>query len=242
MGGTGLGMGSMGSFGSTLGYGATGGGSPSANTTAAVTNPGTGKLEAYDPTTMTTQTKPITPPAGPINAVGMSSSGVPDYVSNWLAGGGGGVAPTSTNMGGFANSEQSTKGTLFHPTLVPRHTATTSGTPTGTPTTGGTLPATTPTPAASTPATAGITQVPGSGLPQGGFQQPLFVNDQWQGGTGTSQPVATPALGSGFQPQFAAPIFTDGKGNFFSDPQGKVPLGANAAQQAKNSMGLWGHV
>lgn len=232
MGGSGLGMGSMGAFGSTLGYGNVGGGSPSANTTAAVTNPGSGKLEAYDPSTMTTQTKALTMPGGPINAVGMASSGVPDYVSNFLQQGGSGTMPTSTNQAGFANTEHSVAGDLLHPTNASKVKATGAEAIKA-----GQIAPTTPkasTPA-STPAT-GATGLQMVGGNTGGMQQPLFVNDQWNAQGGTSMPVATPALGPQMGGQ--APVWTDGKGNFFFDAQGTKAVTGPALTQFRNQFGV----
>ena len=71
---------------------------------------------------------------------------------------------------------------------------------------------------------------------EGANTGPLFVNDQWQGGTGTSQPVATPALGTqNVSPysQFTGPVWTDPKtGLIYSDSAGKNQLfqGGNKAK------------
>lgn len=223
-----------GSTGSTMG----GGRLASANAVSAV-DAGNGTLKAYDPTSMSMTTAPMPTYEGPsFNPAGMDArTGLPTYMTNWLAGGASGTAPTDSG---------DAIGTLFTPeagkTLTEKYKANAAK-----PLDKNVHPVVDPGqgkgPGTTTPGNAPtLTQVPGSGLPQGGFQQPLFVNDQWQGGTGTSQPVATPALGSNFQPQFSAPIYTDGKGGYFTDPAGKVPLTGPALQQIKNSLGLYGHV
>lgn len=234
-----MGQAQLGGMGSLPGYGGSsfgGANGTQAGLTGAVKG-ATGALTEYNPQTMSETTKAAPPSTAPeFTAAGMdSTSGMPSYVTNWLQSGGTGTMPTSTGIMPASPVAQSTAGDLFKPT------------------TGAKIKSKEPAAWVSPPAPKTVTKTPaaaGAGaatgiqavnMPQFTQQGPLVVNDQWGGGpgqsSGTSQQVATPALGSpvnpfasliqpnGVMPQF----FSDGKGNFFSDAQGKVPVPANVA-------------
>ncbi|MET0167719.1 MAG: hypothetical protein ABW318_22325 [Vicinamibacterales bacterium] len=210
-----------------------------ANTTPTVMG-AQGKLEAFNPATMagTYNSFAPTPTMQNFTAAGMdAATGLPSYVTNFLQQGGTGTLKppqftmdpgTGVEAAGAAGSQVMKKAAIpIAPGGVPKKTTTTA-----------TAGATSSTPGQSA---TGIQPV------NTNWQQtsPLIVNDQWGGGpgqsSGTSQQVATPALGSptnpfasliqpnGMMPQF----FTDGNGNYFSDAQGKVPVPANVAQILK---------
>lgn len=155
-----------------------------------------GKLEAFNPTTMAGQW------AQPAKGSLMGNLGFP-----------------STTMNNFtidSAAHEVTKGPTFTPgTYTPpvQHDESSYGPKTVNGTT---------TPAATTP---NLVQAGGGS----GYQGPLFVNDQYQPGLGTSLPVATPGLGMGANPswysQFSSPVWVDPKTGFiYSDAGGKNQL------------------
>lgn len=239
-------QGIWGGTGAPVGYG----GGSSANTIDAVKT-ATGELKAYDPTTMAGTTKAPTPEAPKFAAAGMDTTGLPSYITNWLAQGGQGSMPTMSNQSanplgtGTTAAGIDAGGTMLkgsnkatgdddaawrasHKAQIDAAAAASQPPPPTAPKT-----ATTPT----------VTPVQ---MPQFG-PTPLVVNDQWNASTGSSQQVATPGLGAGpnmfnnqlnslIQPGGTMPqFFSDGKGNFFSDAQGKVPVAANVAQILKSA-------
>ena len=208
--------------GSTTGWGGgyAGGQKVSANTTEAVSGPN-GKLVAFDPNTMTQKLAAPQAPNEDVNAVGMSSWGVPTYVQNWLQSGGQGTMPTgnwSSNAAGPAPTQPGV--TKAKDTWVDKSPKKVAPPPTTTTTTKGATSSTGP-----TTAQTGVQGLQMHGPWEGANTGPLFVNDQWQGGTGTSQPVATPALGTqNVSPyaQFSGAVWTDPKTGFiYSDSAGK---------------------
>lgn len=207
--------GAMPGFGGS-GYG--GGQKMSANTTEAVSGPN-GTLKAYDPNTMSKTLAAPEAPKADVTAVGMSNWGVPDFVKNWLQSGGSGPMPTSNVT--LANNAPAI--TQLDP-LKPKDTWVDPSPQKTPPPKPVTATKTTPTKAAPA-AQTGVQGLQMHGPWEGANNGPLFVNDQWQGGTGTSQPVATPALGSqssSWYSQFSGPVWTDPKTGFvYSDPQGQ---------------------
>lgn len=195
------------------------GGQGLGGTQAAVTNPtDPSKLMAYDASTMSTSLTPKAP--------------IPESL---------GLASGSVGQAGITGDvSSSAKGTLFKPPTphIPPPTPKVT-TPTKTSTTGAGKTTTPP------PAATGIQGLQMHGPWEGANTGPLFVNDQWQGGTGTSQPVATPALGTqnnSWYSQFSGPVWTDPKTGFvYSDPQGKnqMFIGGNKATpfQSKTKIG-----
>lgn len=203
-----------------------------ANTTPGVMG-AQGKLEAFNPATMagTYNSFAPTPTMQNFTAAGMdAATGLPSYVTNFLQQGGTGTLKppqftmdpgTGVEAAGAAGSQVMKKANIpIAPGGVPKKTTTTATT------------ATTAAPAA-TAAKAPLTQVGGNN-----YAQPLYVNDQWNFQTGTSQPMATPALGGPSANQGGqAPVFTDGKGNYFYDAAGSQPVTGPAAVQFKNMYG-----
>lgn len=230
-------QGIWGGTGQPVGYG----GGSSANTIDAVKT-ATGDLKAYDPTTMAGTTKAPTPEQPKFAAAGMDTTGLPSYITNWLAQGGQGAMPTMSNVStnplgmgataagvgaGGTQLTGSNKATgdddaawrASHKAQIDAAAA-------------ASIPKPPPTAPAAAPAGPGLTQVGGQ------YQQPLYVNDQWNASTGTSQPMATPALGGPFANQGGqAPFWRDSKGNFFFDQAGTKPVSGPAAQQLKNQFG-----
>jgi len=205
-----------------------------ANTTPSVMG-AQGKLEAFNPTTMAGTYNSTTPTPTMENFTGAgldAASGLPTYVTNFLQQGGTGTlkAPQFT-MEGTGVEQAGTAGSQV------MKTANIPIAPGGVPP----VKKTTNTTAAAGASSTGANGIQPLNIPQFTQQGPLVVNDQWGGGpgqsSGTSQQVATPALGSptnpfasliqpnGMMPQF----FSDGKGGFYSDAQGKVPVPANVA-------------
>ena len=202
--------------------------------TTTATPDASGKLVEYNPNTMSTPFKPAAQPT-PIdfNTAGMDASGIPNYLSNWLASGAQGTAPTAPQPASTAPTIAQGPVAIGTATPAPKKIGT--GAMTGSGGYGGPLPAATTTAGAtsSTPGKSapGLTQVGGSN----GLQAPLAVNDQWNFQGGTSLPVASPPHGAAGQGQ--APFWTDSKGNYFYDAAGTKPVTGGAATQLKNQFG-----
>jgi hypothetical protein len=210
------------------------GGQMNPDTTAAVTN-AKGDLTAYDPAkmAMTLSEDAYTPKQPQTQAIaGYDSSGIPSWQSNWLQNGGQGTLKMP-EAGVTGDVQTSAKGELFKP---PTPIA-----PIPPPVKKVTTPAKTTTTAPKTTTAAagpGLTMVP-----QGNNNSPvLAVNDQWNFQAGTSMPVASAPLGSNGNGGGQAPVFTDGKGNFFFDQAGTKPVPAGAAQQFKMMLQSQGHI
>jgi hypothetical protein len=215
--------------GSTLG-----GSTSQAGTTNAITN-SAGTLEAYNPNTMSQTTQaPTTAPPPEFTAAGMDAgTGLPSYVTNWLQAGGTGTMPTSTGIMPSSPAQQSTAAAALTPQSTLKPLAESKWNPA--------IPKPAVKPAvgpATAPAAAGA--APALRQVGGNMQQPLYVSDQWNGSTGTSQQMATPALGGPSANQGGqAPFWSDGKGNFFYDAQGTKPVTGAVTQQLKNQYGGW---
>jgi hypothetical protein len=226
MGGASLGsVGGM--FGSTMGSSA----NAPAGTTPGMLNAATNKYEAFNPAT---QAGSWTPSTGPnmenLSTAGLDdATGLPTYITNFLSTGGGAgtlTAPVAT-AGGAAVTSNALKAAPGGKALPKEHVD---------PAKLVTKPSVAVKTPAATPAASTIHQVAGSG---NSGQQPLYVNDQWNFQTGTSQPMATPALGGPSANQGGqAPIYSDGKGNFFFDAAGTKPVTGPAAQQFKFQYGM----
>jgi len=140
--------------------------------TTTATPDASGKLVEYNPNTMSTPFKPAAQPT-PIdfNTAGMDASGIPNYLSNWLASGAQGTAPTAPQPASTAPTIAQGPVAIGTATPAPKKIGT--GAMTGSGGYGGPLPAATTTAGAtsSTPGKSapGLTQVGGSN----GLQAPL---------------------------------------------------------------------
>lgn len=224
------GIGALPGFGGTPFGGATG---TQAGLTGAVKGGG-GQLTEYNPTTMSQTTQAPPPSTAPeFTAAGMDAgTGMPSYVSNWLQSGGTGTMPTSTGIMPASPVTQSTAGDLFKPTTGAKVAA--KGAEAIKP---GQIKPKVTAPAGGIGAPAGAA-APALKQVGGNMQQPLYVSDQWNGSIGSSQQMATPALGGPNANQGGqAPFWTDGKGNYFFDAQGTKPVTGAVTQQLKNQFG-----
>jgi hypothetical protein len=227
---------------STIGFT---GGQFNPNTIAAVKD-SAGKLTAFDPNTMTPTTADVAPKQTPLEALGYESGSPLPWQTNWLQNGG--AAPgTATLTPGQVVPGQETYAPKIAGAVTPGKQKTS---PMPIPPVGGKaggVPPPTPGTKVGTGAqtgAGGYGGAPGAGTPGltqvGGNQgqQPLYVNDQWNFQTGTSQPMATMAPGGPMANQGGqAPFWSDGKGNFFYDAQGTKPVTGPGVQQLKNMFG-----
>lgn len=225
-------QGMWGGTGAPVGFG----GGSSANTVEAVKD-ATGGLKAYDPTTMAGTTKAPTPEAPKFAAAGMDTTGLPSYVTNWLAQGGQGSMPTMSNTSGnplgtgvtaagigAGGTQLAGKNTptgdndaawrAAHKKEIDAAALASQPKP--------------PTAAAGAPAAGQYTAIPFNapgGYNPVGMQQSMAVSQQYNPATGQSTNIASPPVGGGSNaPQVMAmngQIFTDGKGGYFnSDGKG----------------------
>jgi hypothetical protein len=228
----------VGQYGTLFGGpGAAGGGAStagaSANTAPAITN-AAGKLEAWNPQTMSgiTPDKPAVQHTD-FQTAGMDAgTGLPSYMTNWLSGGAVGPPPTLTQPGSTAapvTQGAAEKGAAY----VDKRKPGTGPPPAPPPTAKTTTPTTTP--KTTAPTLSYVASQPNN----------YVVHDQYNSSQGVSSPVASPQGSS-------QPYWIDPKTGYrYADAEGKYPLngmtGPLGPNQPKPSgpgygLGYWGQV
>lgn len=214
---TGFGLSTVGMTGGQANYNPT--------TTAAVSD-ASGGLKAFDPTTMHETRAPGPKPDAIARPAGYSSSGLPDWQTNWLQNGGQSTVPSLGQSAPAAQGPGSVNPVnMAPPPPVKKTTPNAGATSSVGPVKGGTAAAPGAAPAATN---TGITPINMNWVNNPANLAVADVYNPSQGGSapgvvqtpGSYNPIQAFIQPNGMMPQF----YTDGKGGYFADAAGTKPL------------------